>query len=96
VDRARICKLQKGCTRLTATTDQVYQLLAMVGGSLRVLRLLTTLKLVAIILLNVVLSAINQIIKSSEVERSTNRYIKPTVVLSRGFVLYVIYSLFGP
>ena len=26
--RARLCKLQKGCTRLTAASDQVYQLLA--------------------------------------------------------------------
>ena len=26
--RARICKLQKGCTRLAAASDKVYQLLA--------------------------------------------------------------------
>jgi hypothetical protein len=26
--RAQLCKLQKGCTRLTATSDNVYQLLA--------------------------------------------------------------------
>ena len=26
--RARICKLQKGCTRLAPTIDKVYQLLA--------------------------------------------------------------------
>jgi len=26
--RARLCKLQKGCTRLAATSDKVYQLLA--------------------------------------------------------------------
>jgi hypothetical protein len=26
--RARLCKLQKGCTRLTAASDTVYQLLA--------------------------------------------------------------------
>jgi hypothetical protein len=26
--RARLCKLQKGCTRLAAISDQVYQLLA--------------------------------------------------------------------
>jgi hypothetical protein len=25
--RARLCKLQKGCTRLTAASDKVYQLL---------------------------------------------------------------------
>ena len=25
---ARLCKLQKGCTRLAATSDKVYQLLA--------------------------------------------------------------------
>jgi hypothetical protein len=38
--RARLCKLQKGCTRLAATRDQVYQLLAHGRGSLRVLNLL--------------------------------------------------------
>ena len=26
--RARLCKLQKGCTRLAAASDQVYQLFA--------------------------------------------------------------------
>jgi len=26
--RARLCKLQKGCTRLSAASDKVYQLLA--------------------------------------------------------------------
>jgi hypothetical protein len=26
--RARLCKLQKGCTRLASVSDQVYQLLA--------------------------------------------------------------------
>ena len=26
--RARLCKLQKGCTRLTTASDKVYQLLA--------------------------------------------------------------------
>ena len=26
--RSRLCKLQKGCTRLAATSDKVYQLLA--------------------------------------------------------------------
>jgi hypothetical protein len=26
--RVRLCKLQKGCTRLTAASDKVYQLLA--------------------------------------------------------------------
>ena len=34
--RARLCKLQKGCTRLTAASDKVYQLLlSMVGGYLK-------------------------------------------------------------
>jgi hypothetical protein len=27
-DRTRLCKLQKGCTRLAATSDKVFQLLA--------------------------------------------------------------------
>jgi hypothetical protein len=38
---------KKGCTRFAATSDKVYQLLA--RGSLRVLRLLPPLKLVAMI-----------------------------------------------
>jgi hypothetical protein len=44
--RAWLCKLQKRITRLAATSDKVYQLLPMVGGSLR---LLPPLKLVAIL-----------------------------------------------
>ena len=52
--RARLCKLQKGCTRLAAASDKVYQLLA--HGSLRVLRLLPPLKLVAMIQLKVALN----------------------------------------
>jgi hypothetical protein len=39
----------KGCIRLAAASDKAYQLLPMVGGSLRVLRLLPTQKLVAMI-----------------------------------------------
>jgi len=47
--RARLCKLQKGCIRLAAASDKVYQLLTQVVGSLRVLRLPPPLKLVAMI-----------------------------------------------
>jgi hypothetical protein len=47
--RARLCKLQKGRIRLAAASDNVYQLLAYGGGSLRVFRLLPPLKLVAMI-----------------------------------------------
>ena len=47
--RAQLCKLQKGCTRLAAASDKVYQLLARVVGSLRVVRLPPPLKLVAMI-----------------------------------------------
>ena len=46
---ARHCKLQKGCTLLAAASDQVYQLLAHVGGSLRLLWPLPPLKLVTMI-----------------------------------------------
>jgi hypothetical protein len=45
--RARICELQKGCTRLAVIKST--SCLPMVGGSLRVLRLLPPLKLVAMI-----------------------------------------------
>jgi hypothetical protein len=40
--RARLCKLQKGCTRLAAQVIKFTSCLSMVGGSLRVLRLLPT------------------------------------------------------
>jgi hypothetical protein len=40
---------KKGCTRLAAASDKVYQLLAQVRGFLRVLRLSPPLKLVAMI-----------------------------------------------
>jgi hypothetical protein len=40
---------KKGCTRFTATSDKVYQLLSNFGGSLWVLLLLPPLKLVAMI-----------------------------------------------
>ena len=51
--RARLCKLQKGYTRLAAASDEAYQLLAC--GSLRVLHD------IAEILLKVALNKINQI-----------------------------------
>ena len=58
--RSRPCKLQKGCTRLAY--DKFTSCLPMVGGSLRVLRLLPPLKLVATeILLKVALKTKNQI-----------------------------------
>ena len=37
--RARLCKLQKGYTRLAVASDTVYQLLASVDSSLRVFQL---------------------------------------------------------
>jgi hypothetical protein len=46
--RARLCTLQNRCIRLAATNDKFTSCLLMVGGSLRVLRLLP-LKLVAMI-----------------------------------------------
>jgi hypothetical protein len=46
--RARLCKLQKGCTGPAAASDKVTSCLSMIGGSLRVLRLLSPLKLVYI------------------------------------------------
>ena len=44
---AQLCRLKKGCTRLAAASDKVYQLLPMVSGSLRVLLLHPPLTLVA-------------------------------------------------
>jgi hypothetical protein len=61
--RARLCKLQKWCTRPAAASDKAYQLLANGRGSPR---LFPPLKLVAMIyiaeiLLKVALNTINQI-----------------------------------
>ena len=42
--RTLLCKLQKGCTRLAAASDRVYQLFPHGGGYLWVLRLLSPLK----------------------------------------------------
>ena len=47
--RARLCKLQKGALDSQPQVIKFTSCLAMVGGSLRVLRLLPPLKLVAII-----------------------------------------------
>ena len=44
-------KIKKGCTRLASAGDKTYQLLSMVGSSLRVLRILPPHKLVAMIYL---------------------------------------------
>ena len=57
--RARLCRLHKRCTRRAAASDKAYQL-PMVGGSLRVLRPLPSLKLVAMILLKVGLNTKNK------------------------------------
>jgi hypothetical protein len=65
--RARLCKLQKRCTRLAVTSDKVYQLLA--HGRWFSPASSTTKTghhAIAEILLKVALSTINQIIKSNE------------------------------
>jgi hypothetical protein len=49
--RARLCKLQKGALESQPQAIKVTSCLLMVGGSLRVLRLLPPLKLVAMIYL---------------------------------------------
>jgi hypothetical protein len=64
--RARLCKLQKGCTRLAAACDKVYtSCLPMIGGSLRVLPSSSTTKTgrhnIAEIFLKLALNTINQI-----------------------------------
>ena len=66
--RARLCKLQKGCTRLAAASDQVYQLLAhgrwFALGTPASPTIKTGRNDIAEILLSVALSTINQSIKS--------------------------------
>jgi hypothetical protein len=64
--RARLCKLQKGCTRLAAARDKVYQLLAhgrwFSPGTPASSTTKTGRHDIAEILLKVMLSKINQII----------------------------------
>jgi hypothetical protein len=66
--RARLRKLQKGCTQLAAASDKVYQLLAHGRWFSPDTPASSTTKTgrhdIAEILLNVALNAINQIIKS--------------------------------
>jgi hypothetical protein len=66
--RTRLCKLQKGCTWLAATSDQVYQLLAhgmwFSPGTLASSTTKTGRHDIAEILLKVALSTINQIMYS--------------------------------
>jgi hypothetical protein len=63
--RARLCKLQKGCTRLAAASDKVYQLLAysrwFSPGTLASSTTKTGRHEIAEILLKVALNTINQI-----------------------------------
>ena len=63
--RARLCKLQKGCTRLAAASDKVYQLFAngrwFSPGTLSSSTIKTGHHDLAEILLKVVLSTINKI-----------------------------------
>jgi hypothetical protein len=67
--RARLCELQKGCTRLAAASDKVYQLLAhgrwLSPGSLASSTTKTGRHDIAEILLKVVLNTINQSTKST-------------------------------
>ena len=64
-DRARLCKLQKGCTRLAAASDKVYQLLAhgrwFSPGTPASSTTYTSRHDIAEILLKVALNTINQI-----------------------------------
>jgi hypothetical protein len=60
--RARLCKLQKGCSRLAAASDKVYQLLAHVRWFSPASSTTKTGRHdIAEILLKVVLNTINQI-----------------------------------
>jgi hypothetical protein len=60
--RARLCKLQKGCSRLAAASDKVYQLLARVRWFSPASSTTKTGRHdIAEILLKVVLNTINQI-----------------------------------
>jgi hypothetical protein len=65
--RARLCKLQKGCTRLAAASDKAYQLLAHGGWFPAGTPVSPTTKTgrhdIAEILLKVALNTINQINK---------------------------------
>ena len=64
------------CTRLAPASDKAYHL-PIVGGSLRVLRLLPPLKLVAMIQLKVALSTINQIKLNHQNKAIIKRLLSP-------------------
>jgi hypothetical protein len=73
--RARLCKLQKGCTRLAARSDKVYQLLAhgrwFSPGTPASSTTKTGRHDIAEILLKVALNTINQI-KLNEIDVNQN------------------------
>jgi hypothetical protein len=76
--RARLCKLQKGCTRLASASDKVYQLLAhglwFSSGTAASTITKTGRHDIAEILLKVALSTINQIIKSITIVNKFNSF----------------------
>jgi hypothetical protein len=72
--RAQLCKLQKGYTRLAATCDKVYQLLAHGRWFSPGIRLLSPLKLVAMILLKVAINTKNRSMKSIKFNLDLNHY----------------------
>ena len=81
----RLCKLQKGCTRLAAASDKVYQLLAHSRCALASSIIKTGRHDIAEILLKVALSTINQI-KSNQISTCTNAL--PSEMFQEGCVVY--------
>ena len=90
--RARLCKLQKGCTRLAAASAiKLTSCLPMDGGPLR---LLPPLKLVAMILLKVALSTKNHqsIIRSFHVYNNSS--IKWIILYLTCYMFILLFNMF--
>ena len=88
--RARLCKLQKGCTRLAAASDQVYQLLAHGGWLSPGTPASSTTKTgrhnIAEILLKVELNTINQI-KSTNIK--SFQLVKMSLLIGKCLLLHI-------
>ena len=94
--RTRICKLQKGCTRLAAASDKVYQLLAHGRWFSLGIPASSTTKTgrhdIAEILLKVVLNTINQI--KSNLIINKNHDIAGILLLVSTYYIFYLYICF--
>jgi hypothetical protein len=98
--RARLCKLQKGCTRLAAASDKAYQLLAHGRWFSPSTPASSTIKTgrhgIAEILLKVALSTKNQINQSiNQIKWNRKKNNKPAILRTTTFCLVPVPFSFG-